>query len=100
MKRAGRGACGALLALAAALLLGGCQGAAEPALGGRIAWPRDGDLWALELPGKQSRKLIGLPTGEAVTGVAWWWTPAAGHRARSSTKAATAGSTGPAERAG
>src|SRR5262245_55139395 len=67
---AGRAAL-ALLALAQIVVLG-CQGggAAEGAVG-RIAWPKDGDLWVYDVTTRQSTKLTNLPRGAAVTGVTW-----------------------------
>ncbi len=61
----------ALLGVALGAFVVGCQSAGGPALSGRIVWPKDGDLWSIELPGRQERKLTNLPRGAAVTGAAW-----------------------------
>jgi Tol biopolymer transport system component len=44
---------------------------AKMALAGRIAWPKDGDLWVLDLATHQQTKLTNLPQGAAVTGASW-----------------------------
>jgi Tol biopolymer transport system component len=63
-----------LLACGLYLLLG-CQvlnrGPSPDTLQGRIAWPKDGDLWVLDLSNKQEKKVTDLPRGAAVTGAAW-----------------------------
>jgi len=41
------------------------------ALQGRIAWPKDGDLWVYDLASKQQKKITNLPAGAAVTGATW-----------------------------
>jgi Tol biopolymer transport system component len=65
-----------LIALAASLLLASCQvlNRSDVSQGatGRIAWPKDGDLWVYDLPSKQQTKITNLPTaGAAVTGAYW-----------------------------
>jgi Tol biopolymer transport system component len=40
-------------------------------LEGRIAWPKDGDLWVYDLATKQQTKVTNLPSGAAVTGATW-----------------------------
>ena len=63
---------GALLLLG---LLVGCQGlnrsATTEGLQGRIAWPKDGDLWVIDLSSKQQRKITQLGQGAVVTGASW-----------------------------
>jgi Tol biopolymer transport system component len=62
------------LGLIQSLLLG-CQvlnrGPSPDSLQGRIAWPKDGDLWVYDLSTKQEKKITNLPRGAAVTGAAW-----------------------------
>jgi Tol biopolymer transport system component len=58
------------LALALLVLSVGCQNAAALAPG-RIAWPKDGDLWVIDLPTKNQQKLTNLPRSAAVTGASW-----------------------------
>jgi Tol biopolymer transport system component len=41
------------------------------ALTGRIAWPKDSDLWVYDLGSKQQTRIVALPQGGAVTGAAW-----------------------------
>jgi len=57
------------------VLLAGCQlfnqSSAGDGLQGRLAWPKDGDLWVFDLASKQQRKITDLPGGAAVTGAAW-----------------------------
>jgi Tol biopolymer transport system component len=60
----------ACLALAACQALGQSSPSAR-GLTGRIAWPKDGDLWVYDLPSKQQTKITNLPKGAAVTGAAW-----------------------------
>jgi Tol biopolymer transport system component len=64
----------AVLLVASSLLLG-CQvlnrGPSPDSLQGRIAWPKDGDLWVYDLSAKQDKKITNLPRGAAVTGAAW-----------------------------
>jgi len=65
-----------LFLLAASLLLASCQvlnrSDASQGASGRIAWPKDGDLWVYQLPSKQQTKITNLPTaGAAVTGASW-----------------------------
>jgi Tol biopolymer transport system component len=63
------------IGLAACLTLSACQvlnrSSAGQALSGRIAWPKDGDLWVYELASKQQTKITNLPSGAAVTGATW-----------------------------
>jgi len=40
-------------------------------LQGRIAWPKDSDLWVYDLATKQQTRIVALPQGGAVTGAAW-----------------------------
>jgi len=40
-------------------------------LQGRIAWPKDSDLWVYDLGSKQQTRIVQLPQGGAVTGAAW-----------------------------
>jgi Tol biopolymer transport system component len=69
----------ALLALVASFVVASCQVVGGPAGStngatagqGRIAWPKDGDLWVYDLNAKQQQKLTNLPGGAAVTGAAW-----------------------------
>lgn len=65
-----------LLALGASLLLASCQvlnraPAATDTSGGRIAWPKDGDLWVFNLATRQQTRITNLPAGAAVTGSSW-----------------------------
>jgi Tol biopolymer transport system component len=68
---------GAVLAcLALSVLLASCQvlnhSDVSQGASGKIAWPKDGDLWVYELPSKQQTKITNLPTaGAAVTGASW-----------------------------
>jgi Tol biopolymer transport system component len=52
--------------------LAGCQvlnsSSVSKGLQGRIAWPKDGDLWTYDLANKQQTKITNLPQGAAVTG--------------------------------
>jgi len=62
--------------LSAKVLLAGCQvlNRAPPAADsaqGRIAWPKDGDLWVYDLAGGKQTKITNLPPGAAVTGATW-----------------------------
>lgn len=70
--RRGRALAGALLLLG---LLVGCQGlngsGGAEALQGRIAWPKDGDLWVIDLGSKQQQKITQLGQGAVVTGATW-----------------------------
>jgi Tol biopolymer transport system component len=45
-------------------------GSPKAALQGRIAWPKDGDLWVIDLAGKQQNRITNIAPG-AVTGGAW-----------------------------
>jgi Tol biopolymer transport system component len=65
-----------LFALAIALTLAttGCQlikPSQMQSLQGKIAWPKDSDLWVYDLNSKQQTRIVALPQGGAVTGVAW-----------------------------
>jgi Tol biopolymer transport system component len=70
---AGRLLCGLLIVGFAALA--GCQvlssSASSKALQGRLAWPKDGDLWTYDLASKQQTKITNLPQGAAVTGATY-----------------------------
>jgi len=60
-----------LLSLAA---IAGCQviGArTNTPLSGRVVWPKDGDLWVIDLASKQQQKITNLPAGAAITGATW-----------------------------
>jgi Tol biopolymer transport system component len=65
----------AVAGLAALLVLSGCQilNHSNVATGavGRIAWPKDGDLWIYDLASKQQTKITNLSAGAAVTGATW-----------------------------
>src|SRR5947209_8687597 len=65
----------ALTALAACLVLTSCQvlnrSSVAQGLQGRVAWPKDGDLWVYDLASKQQTKITNLPNGAAVTGATW-----------------------------
>jgi Tol biopolymer transport system component len=62
------------IALASALAIASCQ-LVKPSqtqgLQGRIAWPKDSDLWVYDLNSKQQTRIVALPQGGAVTGAAW-----------------------------
>jgi Tol biopolymer transport system component len=63
-------------AVALSLVLSSCQvlnrSDAAQGAAGKIAWPKDGDLWVYELPSKQQTKITNLPSaGAAVTGASW-----------------------------
>ncbi len=63
-----------VLGLLACLVLAGCQGLIPmtgPPLQGRLAWPKDGDLWVYDLGSKKQTKITSLPPGAAVTGATW-----------------------------
>jgi Tol biopolymer transport system component len=55
--------------------LAACQvlssSSASKGLQGRIAWPKDGDLWTYDLANKQQTKITNLPQGAAVTGATY-----------------------------
>ena len=59
-----------MLALAGCQILGQQSSAAKNAQG-RIAWPKDGDLWVFDLTSKQQTRITSLPQGAAVTGATW-----------------------------
>jgi Tol biopolymer transport system component len=61
----------ALIGLALLVLGAGCQSPAAPLPAGKIAWPKDGDLWSMSLPDKSQKKLTSLPRSAAVTGATW-----------------------------
>jgi Tol biopolymer transport system component len=69
----------ALLALVASFVVASCQVVGgpggntngAPASQGRVAWPKDGDLWIYDVNAKQQQKLTNLPGGAAVTGASW-----------------------------
>jgi Tol biopolymer transport system component len=56
-------------------LVTGCQvlnrSTAAQGIQGRIAWPKDGDLWVYDLSSKQQTKITNLSSGAAVTGATW-----------------------------
>jgi Tol biopolymer transport system component len=56
-------------------LLSSCQllnrSTADQGIQGRIAWPKDGDLWVLDIGSKQQTKITNLASGAAVTGATW-----------------------------
>lgn len=57
------------------MFLGACQvlgqSNATSNLKGRIAWPKDGDLWVYDLASKQATRVTSLPSGAAVTGATY-----------------------------
>jgi len=53
------------------LVLVACQPGAAQLPSGRIAWPRDGDLWVYNTAAKDAKKITNLPRSAAVTGAAW-----------------------------
>jgi Tol biopolymer transport system component len=62
------------ITLAASLVLTGCQlikPSQAQALQGRIAWPKDSDLWVYDLGSRQQTRIVALPQGGAVTGATW-----------------------------
>ena len=67
----GLGALGLIVCLA----LTSCQlvkpSGPSQSLQGRIAWPKDGDLWVYDLGSKQQTKITNLAAGAAVTGATW-----------------------------
>ena len=68
--------CGLLaaLGLAMCLTIAGCQMLNRSnghALQGRVAWPKDGDLWVYDLASRQQTRITQLPAGAAVTGATW-----------------------------
>ena len=64
-----------VVGLAACLILTSCQllnrSSASQGLQGRIAWPKDGDLWVYDLATRQQNRITSLPSGAAVTGATW-----------------------------
>ncbi|HEV7662714.1 MAG TPA: hypothetical protein VGQ62_04200, partial [Chloroflexota bacterium] len=61
---------GAVL-LALCVGLAGCSAPKPQTLQGKIAWPKDGDLWVFDLASRQQTKITNLPQGAAVTGATW-----------------------------
>src|SRR5690349_5741730 len=65
-----------LVGLALSIALASCQvlNRTDVAQGaqGRIAWPKDGDLWIYDLATKQQTKITQLPSaGATITGATW-----------------------------
>ena len=56
-------------------LITSCQllnrASAAQGIQGRIAWPKDGDLWVYDIGSKQQTKITNLASGAAVTGATW-----------------------------
>ncbi len=56
-------------------LISSCQllnrSTAGQGIQGRIAWPKDGDLWVYDVSSRQQTKITNLPPGAAVTGATW-----------------------------
>src|SRR5579859_2163580 len=56
-------------------LVSSCQllnrASATQGLQGRIAWPKDGDLWVYDISSNQQTKITNLASGAAVTGATW-----------------------------
>jgi Tol biopolymer transport system component len=50
---------------------GGSVGKPAPNAQGRIVWPREGDLWILDLATRQSTRVTELPRGAQVFGASW-----------------------------
>jgi Tol biopolymer transport system component len=61
---------GMTVTISACQVLGQQSTAAKNAQG-RIAWPKDGDLWVYDLATKQQTRITQLPQGAAVTGATW-----------------------------
>jgi Tol biopolymer transport system component len=65
----------AVAGLALCMILTSCQLINRPNIAqgatGKIAWPKDGDLWVYDLASGQQTKLTNLPSGAAVTGATW-----------------------------
>jgi Tol biopolymer transport system component len=65
----------AIAVLVCLALVSSCQGlnrtSAAQGIQGRIAWPKDGDLWVYDVGSKQQTKITNLPSGAAVTGATW-----------------------------
>jgi Tol biopolymer transport system component len=64
------------LAVGVSVLLASCQGlnrqpSASEGVQGRIAWPKDSDLWVYNLSTQQQQKITNLPNSSAVTGASW-----------------------------
>lgn len=65
---------GLLGALAGLLVLGtACSSGAGSGgnLSGKVAWPKDGDLWVMDLSSRTQTKVTNLPQGVAVTSATW-----------------------------
>src|SRR5438046_10699384 len=64
-----------VLALSLSVALTSCQllNQSQAASGatGKIAWPKDGDLWVYDLASKNQTKITSLNAGAAVTGATW-----------------------------
>jgi Tol biopolymer transport system component len=64
-----------LAALALCVTLTGCQvlnrSNAVQGAQGKIAWPKDGDLWVFDLATRQQTRIVALQQGAAVTGATW-----------------------------
>jgi hypothetical protein len=66
-----------LVVLLSCLLAAACQ--AIPFLGkdaalptnGRIAWPKEGEVWTFNLADRQQKRIVEVPRGGAVTGIMW-----------------------------
>ncbi len=75
MRRRGFARVAVVVGLALALVLSSCQilNHSNVANGaqGKIAWPKDGDLWIYDLATKQQTKITDLSAGAAVTGATW-----------------------------
>jgi Tol biopolymer transport system component len=56
-------------------LISSCQllnrSSAAQGIQGRIAWPKDGDLWVYDISSRQQTKISNLASGAAVTGATW-----------------------------
>ena len=61
--------------VAASVLLASCQilSPSRVAQGaqGRIAWPKDGDLWVMDVAARNQTRITNLSSGAAVTGATW-----------------------------
>ncbi len=61
----------AVVGSAAMIMLVSCQ-PAPSGLQGKLAWPKDGDLWVDDLSSRQQTKITNLPSaGAIVTGATW-----------------------------
>src|ERR1051326_1003299 len=65
----------AVAVLVLCVVAGGCQilnqSKAAQGTQGKIAWPKDGDLWVYDLGSRQQTKITNLNAGAAVTGATW-----------------------------